>query len=110
MSKTKKLTRLRRRTMFTACAYCGHATPHIAYGIPDHKAINRHVLTCEMRPEAKMGQTILTMDKLLRYGRCAIDLLFVPGPDADHRSAAAKCASDIDEFLSREPFCNWGPK
>jgi len=103
MSKTKKLTRLRKAAMFTVCVYCGHRTPSRHPGDVNREAIFAHVMQCPNRPEARMANHIMLCHAAIRYARDTMKQMLEAGLSAEATSGASECISELDSLLSMEP-------
>lgn len=102
MSKTKKLTRLRKAAMNTVCAYCGHKTPSRYPGDVNREAIFAHVMECEKRPEARMAQHVLLCHAALKYARETINVLLAAEHSENTISDGLGCIADLDALLDGE--------
>lgn len=101
MSKTKKLTRLRRSASYIVCAYCGHKTPTKTIGVPDREAIFAHVVACGARPESRMVKLIMLQQRAIKYLRSAVEhALAEIGTAGDLGVEIAECLIDTESIAA----------
>jgi hypothetical protein len=96
MSKQTKLTRLRKKAMFSFCVYCGEKAPSRFIGDINLDASFEHLLNCPERPEGKLMAHVEELYATLKYLHSFLSVV-----STDNTDELAECLRVTWEVLKK---------